>query len=108
MQMCLRESKTSVDNFQIFFIPQAVFYLPKFGELTTTDVYGSVIVRPDCIGVMEKENATGFEGTEWAKRSSMRRILSLFWDWRDCGSVKPIVRKNEGCFVPFFRKKDRF
>ncbi len=85
-----------------------MFYLPKFGELTTTDVYGSVIVRPDCIGVLEKENATGFEGTERAKRSSMRRILSLFWDWRDCGSVKPIVRKNEGCFVPFFRKKARF
>ena len=85
-----------------------MFYLPKFGELTTTDVYGSVIVRPDCIGVLEKENATGFEGTEWAKRTLMRRFLSLFRDWRDCGSVKPIVRKNEGCFVPFFRKKDRF
>ena len=50
-----------------------VFYLPKFGELRTTDVYGSVIVKLDCASVGDSENATNFQGKPMVTKGTMLR-----------------------------------
>ncbi len=56
-----------------------IFYLPKFCELRTTDVYGSIIVKPDCVSVLEAVNATNFEGEESASFSHLISILTIFF-----------------------------